>query len=646
MRFDQVPSASRTFAPGQKHFTKSEGSAETEARIQRIGLETKGSRHLGTLFPASLQTSDSIDMKPSTRIPGPGLLRVRLAQLVALWLLLYGSAIASASTGKPPTQPRLSPSGLRLTDCSVQVPTNFKAEWSWTDGAILGMVELWETTGRGGRQTHLVKKRDQAKAPEVSATLDKNSWYRLKVRNYTAHDDVWLDVDFTTGPGLLPNVSLNTTAIQTCAGSAFELVANIDGCNTTVQWYLDGQAIDGARTPTLRRNASLEDSGHFMVVVSTPAGKGSATCNVEVFPRAEIITQPESQEVTLGDPIELTVEAAGEALRYQWYKNGSPIPGADQPEFSIPRARSEDAGSYHVLVGSRCGNLASQPAPVIVNTPALEVRILPIAEQHCPDEPIQLLADITGVNWQCQWYHNDAPIPNATSPTLQFRVSESTSGDYTIKVFSPTQNAEDSKGIVVLPAVSIREQPQGTLVEVGETIELFVEAEGETDARPLSYQWFKNKIAIPGATKDSLSIPNAQTADAGSYSVAVSGQCGSIPSVEVSVTVVSPIVFAVAPTVRFQRTESGLLVSWPKEFVLGEQPGLWQLVASIDLDNWYPAFYEEDKPLDLGNHWGVTIPWIDAGANPEEAGFESETQEPTTEFFRLTPGKPEAEVQE
>src|SRR6185369_15055448 len=38
---------------------------------------------------------------------------------------------------------------------------------------------------------------------------------------------------------------------------------------------------------------------------------------------------------------------------------------------------------------------------------------------------------------------------------------------------------------------------------------------------PLSFQWFRNGIAIPGSTAASLAITNMQTSDAGNYSVQV-----------------------------------------------------------------------------------------------------------------------------
>lgn len=53
----------------------------------------------------------------------------------------------------------------------------------------------------------------------------------------------------------------------------------------------------------------------------------------------------------------------------------------------------------------------------------------------------------------------------------------------------------------------------------------------------LSYQWFKNGVAISGATNSSLTIPYPQEGDAGTYSVIVSNTLGSIQSADAVLTV-------------------------------------------------------------------------------------------------------------
>jgi alpha-tubulin suppressor-like RCC1 family protein len=55
---------------------------------------------------------------------------------------------------------------------------------------------------------------------------------------------------------------------------------------------------------------------------------------------------------------------------------------------------------------------------------------------------------------------------------------------------------------------------------------------------PLSFQWFKNNFLLPAATSDSLVLPSAQLAEAGSYHLVVSNALGVAQSIAVPVTIV------------------------------------------------------------------------------------------------------------
>jgi hypothetical protein len=71
---------------------------------------------------------------------------------------------------------------------------------------------------------------------------------------------------------------------------------------------------------------------------------------------------------------------------------------------------------------------------------------------------------------------------------------------------------------------------------------------------PFAYQWYKNSLSTPAAsqTASTLSLPGSTTADTGSYSVVVTGSCGSVTSTAFSLTVVAfplPIISPSAVTI-------------------------------------------------------------------------------------------------
>lgn len=90
--------------------------------------------------------------------------------------------------------------------------------------------------------------------------------------------------------------------------------------------------------------------------------------------------------------------------------------------------------------------------------------------------------------------------------------------------------------MVIAGGPTIVTQPLSASVGAGATATFTVVA---TPA-PLTYQWRKDGVAIPGATSATLTIPNAQAANQGSYTVVVSNTTGgSVVSNAATLTVLS-----------------------------------------------------------------------------------------------------------
>jgi hypothetical protein len=83
-------------------------------------------------------------------------------------------------------------------------------------------------------------------------------------------------------------------------------------------------------------------------------------------------------------------------------------------------------------------------------------------------------------------------------------------------------------------APAIQTQPQSQTVTAGSNVQFSVTASG----RPaVNYQWSFNGTAISGATSSSYSLSNAQSANAGVYTIAVSNVMGSKTSNAATLTV-------------------------------------------------------------------------------------------------------------
>jgi Bacterial lectin len=101
------------------------------------------------------------------------------------------------------------------------------------------------------------------------------------------------------------------------------------------------------------------------------------------------------------------------------------------------------------------------------------------------------------------------------------------------------------EGAKPLPPTIIT-QPVSLTVEVGQTGTFSVTATG---AATLTYQWFKNGVAISGATSTSYTTPPAVMGDSGSvFTVTVSNAVGSVTSNGATLTVQQPLAKSLIPS--------------------------------------------------------------------------------------------------
>src|SRR5215207_5258550 len=159
-------------------------------------------------------------------------------------------------------------------------------------------------------------------------------------------------------------------------GSDVTMSVAADGAQLSYQWLRNGAPVAGnvtASTPTITiTNAQLSDTGSYAAVVSNHGGSTTSApvqltvSEGEVAPPPTISAQPADTTVTNGAPASLSVVAEGEVLFYQWYRNGSLIPGANAQSLTFAAAQVADAGSYTVVVSNSGGNVTSAPARLLV----------------------------------------------------------------------------------------------------------------------------------------------------------------------------------------------------------------------------------------------------------------------------------------
>ncbi|MSU63714.1 MAG: hypothetical protein EXS31_15160 [Pedosphaera sp.] len=321
-----------------------------------------------------------------------------------------------------------------------------------------------------------------------------------------------------------------------CIGSKVTFSVTATGTSLKYKWRKGLIDIPNATNATYSINSALPtDFGNYFVKVTAACGASidSNPAGLAVVSGANITKQPQAtQTVCEGQKVDLTVEATGASLSYQWLKTSSagvpvPVPGATNAIYSIPAAVPTSAGSYQVKVAASCGlPVTSFGATLIVNS-ATAITTPPASQSVCAGSPVTFVVVAKGTSVNYQWRKVNARIDGATGSSFNIpAVSAADGGDYEVIVSGACGTATSQKATLTVntPVVILKQLPLKSEFCEGSKLEISVTASGSG----LRYQWFRNGPALAGETNASFSVASALSASGGFYSVTVSDACGNI----------------------------------------------------------------------------------------------------------------------
>jgi pectate lyase len=243
-----------------------------------------------------------------------------------------------------------------------------------------------ENTGSGVRVTYTLKEAATgALVMSYSATqaaasftqFDTAAFYLSKASASANYNLVIKSADVSLGGsadlGDAPSITTQPVSQTVSAGANVSFTVDAEGtAPLSYQWQKNGSPINGATAATLNlSNVQGTDSGNYRAVVSNAAGSATSTTavlNVQTGPVAPAIaSQPASQTVVTGGSALFGVIATGTApLSYQWYKDGSLIPGATTSSLSLSNVQHTAEGGYSVVVNNAVGTATSNTATLSV----------------------------------------------------------------------------------------------------------------------------------------------------------------------------------------------------------------------------------------------------------------------------------------
>jgi len=378
----------------------------------------------------------------------------------------------------------------------------------------------------------------------------------------------------TSAPALLrvfapPTIIQQPLSLIAIAGEPATLGVSAAGTPPLeYQWNFNGVDLPGATGAGLEfPSVQPADAGNYFVSVTNPYGAVfSDVLTLAVLLPPTITSQPSSQTIDAGSTVTLSVEAAGTApLVYQWRLNGVNIPDATNNTFTLTNAQPAQSGFYLVTVANFAGAVDSLPAILRITVPNLPLsddfaasavvgnpsrvgrasNVGATQEAGEPNHAGKVGGSAVWISWVAPaqgiatFSTSGSSIDTLLAAYLGMSVStltevasdDDSGGFHTSEIsFNATAGAEyhiavdglnGAQGDVLLSwglertadsLPLILEQPQSQTTAFASDASFSVVAAGDG----LSYQWFFNRVAIPGADQPDLLV-NVQDEEVGAY---------------------------------------------------------------------------------------------------------------------------------
>jgi hypothetical protein len=228
-----------------------------------------------------------------------------------------------------------------------------------------------------------------------------------------------------------------------------------------------------------------------------------------------IVTPPQSQVAIVGDPVTFSVSASGDALNYQWRKNGAALT-VTNASLVLSNVALGDSGRYDVVVSNPAGAVTSPPAVLAVRAAAQFVSA-PAAQVVNPGGTATFSVTAAGSEpMNYQWSFNGVLLPGAvTNSFTRHNAHHADGGVYHVTVANAVGGAGAGAELIVRPVFTALTPSNDTLHLTwhGTTGKVYL-VEATTNLSPPVTNWTVlgavTNTALQGLFQVSLTNPPAR----------------------------------------------------------------------------------------------------------------------------------------
>ena len=295
-------------------------------------------------------------------------------------------------------------------------------------------------------------------------------------------------------------------------GAEVELNVEAEGVGLKYQWQTKltptsewtNTGFTGNKTATLKFKTSAAQNGRqFRCVITDSAGNTAETQGMTLtIATLSIISEPEDMTVGVGEEVELTVEAEGTGLKYQWQTKLTPtsewtntgFTGNKTATLKFKTSAAQNGRQFRCVITDSAGNIAeTQGMTLTIST--LSIISEPEDMTVGVGEEVELTVEAEGVGLKYQWQTKLSPTSEWTNTgftgnktaTLKFKTALTQNGrQFRCVITDGVGNTAETHGMTLtVSTLTIKSEPEDMIVGIGTEVELTVEAEGDD----LQYQW-------------------------------------------------------------------------------------------------------------------------------------------------------------